>query len=130
MPYKVERLPNEPIIVVTWQSPTDPGEDADKMCEEVDACIKPDETKVYCINDFREVKINFSALVSGMAVQRQNRPGAAGDPRIRSIMIGSGTLWDLASKAAKQLQYGGLDMPLFATLDDAIAHAREKIKTW
>jgi hypothetical protein len=130
MPYTVQRLPSEPIIVVSWSNPTDSAKDSLKMSAEVDALIAPDENHIYCVQDFRNLKVDFSSMVTGMATQREKRPGAAGDPRLRTIMVGSGLLWELASKGAKQLQYGGLDIPLFSSVDDAVAYARTKVKDW
>ncbi len=127
MPYKVKRLHNEPIVVVTWDSPYIAAE-IEKVCDDTDACIRPDETRVWVIEDFRQFKVDFSGIVMAMAIQRRKRPGAAGDPRLRTLLIGSGMLFELVSKGAKQLQYGGIEAPLYSTLDEALAAARAEIK--
>lgn len=129
MAFKVERLPNEPIIVVTWQMPVDTGKETPQTFVDIDALIGPDET-VYCITDLRAVNIDFGTLVTAMAAQRVKAPGSPSDPRLRSSLVGTGMLWEIASRGAKQLQYGGLDIPLYSSLEDALANAREKIKEW
>ena len=129
MTIKVERLHDEPIIVVTWSNPSDVQKESPQKFVEVDALIGSDE-KVYVIDNLTNVKIDFSTLVSGMAAQRAKVPGAPSDPRIHSILVGSGVLWELASKGARQFQYGSIDIPLFPSLEAALAHVREKIKSW
>jgi hypothetical protein len=125
----VERLPNEPIIVVTWENPTDVGNESPQKFMQVDALIEEDE-KVYVIDNMTKLKIDFGTLVSGMAAQRVKAPGSPADPRTNTILVGSGTIWQIASKGARQFQYGSFDIPLFPSLEEALSYAREKIKTW
>jgi hypothetical protein len=129
MTMKVERLLHEPIIVVTWFEPTDVQKETPGKFTKIDALIGPDE-KVYVIDDLSKVKLDFSTLVAGMSAQRTKAPGSPSDPRIKTTLIGSGFFVELISKGAKQFQYGSLDIPLFTSLDEALAHAREKIKSW
>lgn len=75
------------------------------------------------------MKIDFNFIVGGLTTQRQNRPGAAGDPRIQTLIVGEGTLMQIAEKSIKQLK-GNFNVPLFTSLDEALAHARVKIKSW
>ena len=65
--FTARRLPNEPIIVVTWSPPIeDPGDEVPRMCREVDRLIGNDK-KVWNIQDMREFKVNFSTAVKGMS---------------------------------------------------------------
>ena len=129
MTTKIERLPNEPIVVVTWLEPVDVSKETPGKFVQVNALIDSDE-KVYVIDDLSQTKIDFSTLVSGMAAQRVKAPGSPSDPRVTTALVGSGFFVDLISKGAKQFQYGSLDIPVFSSLDDALANIREKIKKW
>lgn len=130
MTYSIERLPDEPVIVVTWLQSTDVAKEAPGEFAEVDALIGPDE-KVFVINDLSALQTNFGGIVTGMAAQvLPQTPGAPSDPRIHSILIASGALWEMAVKGAKQLQYGGLDIPLVPSREAALAYARERINAW
>ncbi len=67
----------------------------------------------------------IGGLVGGNTGQRllgagevARRDLALGEPGGRARMLGVG------------LQYGGIDVPLFSSMDQALAHAREKIRTW
>ncbi len=127
MPVEVERLEGEPIIIVRASGHIEPRQGMLEMYAAVDALIKPDE-KVFCITDLSEMSVSFSDLVMGMSAIREKRPGSPNDPRICNIMVGSGPMWNLASKAAKQLQYGGVDVHLFSAMEEAIEYARKEMK--
>ncbi len=129
MPYKVERFPNEPIILASWFDPVDPEQDSIKMASETDALIRPNEKQVFVVNDFRPLKVDLRFVIAGMSAQRQKRPGTASDPRVRTIMVGDGLFWKIAERGVKQLP-GNMDAPLFTSMDEALVYAREKIKTW
>jgi hypothetical protein len=129
MTVKVERLPGEPIIMITWSRPTDVQKESPQKFADVNALIGSDE-KVYVIEDMTDLKIDFSTLVSGMASQRVKVPGSPADPRTKTMLVGSGIIWELASKGAKKLPDGGFDIPLFPSLEAALVHAREKIASW
>jgi len=129
MTTKIERLPNEPIVVVTWIEPVDLHKETPDKFAQIDALIGSNEN-AYVIDDLSQAKLDFSTLVSGMAAQREKAPGSPSDPRISTALVGSGFFMELISKGAKQFQYGSLDIPLFSSLDDALVYVREKIKKW
>lgn len=127
MGYKVKRLGKEPIIIVTWIDPADPVAEGPRMCKEVDALIGTDE-KVWNIQDMRELKLNFSMVVRGMSQASMNIPGSPRDPRCKNILIGTGILWDMVVRGAKKMQFGGLDVVMCSSTEEAITHAREADK--
>lgn len=128
MAFDVERLEGEPIVVVRGRTlPDDHRQEMQKMFDAVNKLIGPDE-KVFCITDLTEMKINFSNLVMGMSSIRDKRPGSPSDPRVTSVMVGSGALWSLAASAASQTQYGGVKVKIFSTLEEAVEFARQESK--
>lgn len=130
MPIKVERLPLEPIIVATVYEPANPAQDASQIAAETAALIGPDEMTVCVINDFRQMKIDFKMMMSGMSATRAERTGGVGDPRVYTILVGEGIVWEVAQKSVGKFLSNGPGVALFASMDEALAHAREKIKTW
>jgi hypothetical protein len=126
MAFDVERLEGEPIIVVRGRrEPDDHRREMIDMFTAVDALIGPDE-KVFCITDLSDTKVNFSNMVMGMSSIRDRRPGSPSDPRITNIMVASGPLWNLAASAASQAQYGGVNVHLYSTVEEAIEFARQE----
>jgi hypothetical protein len=126
MAFDVERLEGEPIIVVRGRrEPDDHRREMINMFVAVDALIGPDE-KVFCITDLSDTRVNFSNMVMGMSSIRDKRPGSPSDPRITNIMVASGPLWKLAASAAAQAQYGGVNVHLYSTVEEAIEFARRE----
>jgi hypothetical protein len=66
-------------------------------------------------------------LVQGMGNQAQKAPGAMADPRLNTVIVGSGEMVRFGIQAFEQEQYGGLKFPLFASVDEALKYAREQI---
>lgn len=126
--YTIQRLASEPIIIITYWGPTDLGKVAEGISAKIDAFIKPDETKVYCIHDLRGAILDFRRVIWALSVERQNRPGAGGDPRLRTLVIGRGIAAHIAFKASERFQHSSLRIPVFSTMEEALAHAHEKTK--
>jgi hypothetical protein len=125
MPYRIERLSGEPIVVVTWQGSFS-ERDFVAVCGDVVNLVGP-ERPIVRIDDVRDLKADFGDIVSGMGVARKKLPGSPSDPTFKALLVGSGMLWNLVSKGAKQLQYGGIDVPLFTSMEEAIENARKII---
>jgi hypothetical protein len=127
MPFRVERLNNKPIITTTWSEPADIAKEMPASWKEIDSQIGPGESEIYSITDLRELSISFSSIVSGMALQRGRMAGSASDPRIRSILVGAGVLWQVVSRAVRQVQGASIELPLFSTMEEALAHVNKKL---
>lgn len=128
MTLNTKRLGSEPIIIVVWENPLDVRRDVPNMWKEVDNLIKAGENKIYCVNDLKNVTVDLSTLISGMALQQGSKPGSASDPRIRTMLVGSGPVWKIASQAFKQVRHGDPNVQLFSTIEDALTYIREEVK--
>jgi hypothetical protein len=124
MTIDVKRLEGEAIIVVTWPGELEP--DQQKIASaEVNRLIGEDETGVVRIDDMSSINFNFSTVVMGMAEARSEKPGYPRDPRLKNIIVGKdNTLMSLITKAAGQDQYGRLRIPLYFSLEEALAAVR------
>ena len=49
------------------------------------------------------------------------------DPRVVSIIVGSGPLIEIAARSFQQRQRGAFKVSVFSDLDEALAYARERI---
>ncbi|MDX1994668.1 MAG: hypothetical protein SF029_19955 [bacterium] len=124
MPYKVTRVPNEPIVVLEVSSPFDMITDLPAVFADIAKAKAGVASLTYCLYDVRNLQITFSDVVMGLAAHTKGEPGSVSDPTIRVILIGSDELLRLASEALKQEQYGQIALPMYATYDEAIAEAR------
>lgn len=125
--HRVEKLANEPILIVKFLLPP---LSMHRMFENITAealtILERHEGKMFRINDFtalNHVPI-FSEVVQGMALETRQRPGTSSDPRFIPIFVGKSKDVKLLVEALKQEQYGGYIVPLFPTLDEALAQIR------
>ena len=119
----VEKLPNEPIILVHVRPHLTESSEVDEVAAACDRLIEG-RGPYYRITDFSQFSMTFSGLVLGMATETQHIPGSLSDPRLRNIFVGTQEMVDLGAKSARQAQYGELEIMLFASLDQAIEYAR------
>jgi hypothetical protein len=123
MGFQVKRFENEPIILVTWTDPMDVGKDIPDSFPAIDALVEEDEA-VFCINDLRGIKTNFSETVIAMAYSRKKAPGSPRDPRLHNILVSPNELMQLVARSAGQDQYGNLNVAIYGTVEEALEHAR------
>jgi hypothetical protein len=125
----VDKLPDEPIIIATLVDPVELA-DSQRGTEFTTQVLGEIDGPVYVINDFRHAHIDFSFMVQGLveALQKtRNKSGSIHDPRIRMVAVTDSGMFKIAVQAAQHVQYGGFDIPLFATLEDALDYVRGKI---
>jgi len=129
MAFTVEKLPDEPIIIITFRNPSNPTEDYGPLLDQVAKLCEGLEGPIYRITDLRQVNFSFSDMVVSIAEEfKSGRPGSAADPRIKAVLAASGELVKLAAESVKQEQYGAQsDTPIFTSLDEAIAYARAEL---
>lgn len=119
----VEKLPNEAIILVRVRPHASSSPEEAEVAAACAALIDGDGPH-YRITDFSAFEMTFSGLIQGMSQEKQRIPGSVSDPRLRNIFVGTQDMIALGAHSFKQAQYGGLDVMLFATLDDALDYAR------
>ena len=127
MPAIVVKLPDEPIIVLTVTDPFAPQGDLPPAYEEVAEMIEDMPGPIYCLYDLSSVYLGFGDLIVVLGTAIRGTPGSASDPRVRGVIVGYDELAQLASEASRQEQYGHLDFPLFAVIEEAVAYARAEL---
>jgi len=128
MKLSAERLPDEPILMITLGKDYQVGRDTPEYMKAIADNIGPDETGLFVIYDLREMKMTFGDLVYVMGNQLEKRPGLMTDPRLNTIVIGSTELVKLGIQAFEQEQYGKNKFPLFISIDEGLKYAREQLK--
>jgi hypothetical protein len=124
MAYTVNRLPNEPIIMITFIAPVDPAVDMGNSNAEVNNLAKQISGTVVTITDSRSYTPSFDHLIIALDEMRRS---ITSDPDFIRIIVGSDEMLGFAVKAAKQRQYGEHELPLFGKVEDALAYARSEL---
>ncbi|MEL6151255.1 MAG: hypothetical protein AAFR56_16640, partial [Chloroflexota bacterium] len=79
------------------------------------------------ITDITDLHLSISEIVAWLAEQKQASPGSINDPRAISLTVGAEGTNREAADWARQEQYGGKEILLFETVDEALAYAREQV---
>lgn len=128
MPVEIRQIDNEPMYVAIFTEPFITEETTPITTKALSDALAATDGTVYYISDFTQIKLTFNQLVSGLAdafAGKVQTPFT--NPRLHMIIVGDDEFVRLGAQAAKQEQYGSLDIQLFPTIDEAIAHARQKL---
>lgn len=126
MTIKIEYQPDRHLLISIYTNPLDPYHDVQGVVDAVNAHYSPTGPMLYIISDVTELTINFSDLVVGLAnaTTRADR-WHVGAPNSTTSIVGSGEMVALGASSVSQDQYGGAEVLMFATLDEAIAAVDE-----
>lgn len=127
MPINVERLPDQPILVVEALEPLDIAAETPAMIDRVAQEVGATSGKLYIIYDASDLKIAFSDMLFGLAEHAHRSEGSVRDTHTVTIVVGTDEMLKLAVEALKQPQYGEVSLPMFDSRDKALAYAREHI---
>lgn len=123
--YSVEKLQGEPIIVVRMWGELDVTVVKREIAQQVAEIIENNGGKPHWrIIDYSDYELTFSDITFGLALEASGKPGTSSDKRVRSAFVGTAQIVKEKAEAYKQAQYGRLDVPVFSTLDEALATIR------
>ncbi|NDJ53576.1 MAG: hypothetical protein GYB68_10890 [Chloroflexi bacterium] len=119
MAIQIERLDNEPIVIVRVTDPVDNIEDPRQTNDGVLAALEQSAGTLWRITDFSEASLSFSDLVLGMGLDETMT-----HPQVRNIVVGASEMVEMIGSSAAQKQYGGLSVAVVEDLETALALAR------
>lgn len=131
MPFILEKLPGEPILIMKSGDKADANTDQMEIVTRLEEATRGMEGPIYRITDISAAKeMDFGMLVAALAGDyHSGLPGSAGDPRIRVVLVSDNPLIKLGAQSVRQEQYGGMEPPpVFSTLDEALDHCRKQLK--
>ena len=126
MAFQIEWMANEPIILAT-ASGLITSSDFQLMYEQVAAMIDGQEGKFFRIADYTAAESSFIDIMKAVKLASTNAPGSSADPRIQTIYVGTSQWIGLARTALQQPQFGGLAIPTFIEVEDALTYVRREI---
>jgi hypothetical protein len=121
----VERVPDEPIIIITIQGHLD-SHVMQGVYYQVAELARNIEGPVYRIIDLRYVEVTLADLVEIVKEAGKGIPGSASDPRIVNIFVGKSHLSRFAADMLRLRRFGSVHCVLMNTLEDALAYVRVK----
>jgi hypothetical protein len=130
MQIEVKRLPNEPIIIVTYTGAFEAEVLKSAFRQSVGLLDEIGE-KAYRISDVRnldEDKQGINEMFKVIVDLRKDPSGSSADPRIHAVLVGGHQLARLYAEFMRQDQFGKTQLPFFNTLDEALEYIHFKIK--
>ena len=126
MAFQIEWVPNEPILIATGTGLIS-SDDFKMMFDKVSQMIDGIEGKIYRIADYTAADSSFLDIIKTVKVASTYAAGSTSDPRIQTIYVGTSQWISLARTALQQPHFGGIMIPTFHDLDDALVYARQQI---
>jgi hypothetical protein len=126
MPYQLQPMDDEPILIahlygkVTCQDVLTLFAKSAEFADQVGGPIAR-------ITVVEEGDISFGDLVMIMAEVPGGMPGSPSDLRLSCAMVGSHQWARFYSDSLHQDQYKRINVPLFGSLDEALAYVRERM---
>lgn len=126
MGFTLVRLPNEPIIIINFKLPLSDDLDAPaRIAAEAHRILEEADGVLYSIVNIGDQDLAFSDILLYISTQHEGRAGSTQDVRVRLIAVGTHPLLQTGIKRF-QREFS-ITIPLFTTVDDAVAHARAQI---
>ena len=122
---RVERIPGEPIIIITIQGHLD-APIMQQIYGAVADHAEQIEGPVYRITDLRRMDVTLADMVEIIKEAGRGVPGSATDPRIVNIFVGKSHMTRFAADMLRLRRFGSVYSVLMNTLDDALAYVRLK----
>ena len=128
MPFAVDPNAAQNILVATFYPPVEVDQDHHALLDEALQRLVEQHTPLYRVLDFRSAYMNFSDMIRWLAADTaHNLPGAALDPQVRTVLVSNSEDTDRIANWLQQDQYGGLHIPVFSSIDDALTYVSKQI---
>lgn len=128
MAIHVEKLKDEPIIVHHYPEKLSSNQDIrDAITAEYAIFASLPDPIVWVIHDTSRLTIDFGTLISALVTVTREGQARPDDPRLRVAAVSRSELLKLAARSASQRQYGGWQVSIFDTYEQALTHARRDL---
>ncbi len=116
MPVSIQQLQPHPVVLVTIDGPFNAAM-ADAAFRDVAEVTRNIDGTVYRVTDFRAMEVTFTDMVQIVKALMGGAAGSPSDPRIQNLFVGTGPM---VTMARESLANRGVEVPLFATVEDAL----------
>src|SRR6185503_3369671 len=125
MPFKIDKLPDEPILIVSAVEPFDFKVDYSPFVHELLGLLEQSPEPVFEITDGRTIKLSFGEMVSMLAIvtRSDDSKHLEKHPKVRAWLVAvDNELLRMGANALGQAQYGGTAIPVFRTVEEALEY--------
>lgn len=127
MPYHIEAMLDQPIIIASARDPFDLLDDLPEMMEAAAAAAYEVSTDPYIIYDFSQVdEMDMDEFAGGFMNMQQGVPGSVADDNSHILMVGVGFDWDIIAPVLEEDDLGETDVPTFGSVSEALEFIQMK----
>ncbi|MEL6150593.1 MAG: hypothetical protein AAGK74_03560 [Chloroflexota bacterium] len=129
MPARVEKLMGESIALVTYYGHITLA-DAEAVIAQTATLLDDYGAPLYrviCVDCEQEAHASFDEVMMLTTLSSRRKRGSVTDPNVLTVLVGEHILIDLYVDAMRQEAFGGVDIPLFGAMDDALVYVRAQI---
>ena len=128
MAIKIEFVEDAPITVYHYPETLESNQELrDALVEATNHNRPLPDPVIWVIHNTTKLRMNFSAVIMALVTLTKEGPEGWNDPRLRIAAVSRNELIKLAARSASQKQYGGWNVMIFDTYEEALAHAREDL---
>ncbi len=125
MAFQITEVPGKPILMIVPSESIDPQGDLFAAIQAVRQYYEKIKQPFYYLNDLRAMPLTFDQLTDLLSMMRGQFQGLP----VTFVFVGTSNLAKLGATALKQRQYGGWDVVIFATLEEAMTYIDDQLAT-
>lgn len=129
MPATVEKLLGKPIAIVNYYGHVT-VEDTRAVFAQVAGLVDTYGAPLYrltCVNSDESV-VSFDEVMMMTTLSSRGVRGSSTDPDVKTLLVGDHPLIDLFAQAMREEAFGGVDIPIFDSVDDALLEIYERME--
>ena len=128
MTYRLEKLPDEPIVLITCPQDFRVGPDV-PAATEFDRLMEAEVGQVYLLIDVTEFRVGIDDMLSGASLAAGGDTSLFHKECIRKILIISpSSLVAMSARGMNSRAFGYVPIDSCATMEDALAYVREDLQ--
>ncbi len=126
MPVTVEKLADLPVVIAVLEGQVNVPVIQEMYRRSAELC-EGIEGPIFRITDVREVTTSFAEMLGVIREASKGTPGSTTDPRFHPVFVGNNQWVRLVRDAMSQPQFGGINMPLFTSREDAMLYIIDQL---
>lgn len=126
MSYTLEWLDDDHIVVLGFGADFRAGNEMMLMVGEIIARLDDLPGPVSVINDLRYATFTLEDVISAANLARRDEVSLFHHPKVKIIIaVSTNQLIQASARGLNSASFGNLNLPVFATIDEALAYARQ-----
>lgn len=128
MSYAITPLEDGRIYVITFNTDFDFSHEMEPMVDELNTLLERAEHRVMLVNDLQNLTLKLDDLLQAGQMARHRDRSMFHHPRVQGIaVVSTSRVVQLSAKGLNSATFGGLHLPVFATIDEAVSYARSQL---